>query len=59
MKSNYELITSETNHQIVKRTDENGVVVWIPLNPSNSDYQHYLAWLENPEAEHFTPSMPE
>jgi hypothetical protein len=27
----------------------------VPEDPANSDYQRYLAWLENPEAEHFTP----
>jgi hypothetical protein len=26
----------------------------IPCDPANSDYQRYL----NPEAEHFTPSLP-
>jgi len=29
----------------------------IPLDPANSDYQRYLAWLENPEAKQFTPSV--
>jgi hypothetical protein len=27
----------------------------IPTDPANSDYQRYLAWLENPEAEQSTP----
>ena len=27
----------------------------IPLDLANSDYQRYLAWLENPEAEQSTP----
>ena len=46
--------------------DENGKTVCIkkgdaiaiPLDPTNSDYQAYLRWLENPnEVEHFTPSV--
>ena len=24
---------------------------WIPKDPANSDYQRYLRWLENPDAE--------
>ena len=24
---------------------------WIPVEPANSDYQRYLRWLENPDAE--------
>lgn len=24
---------------------------WIPKDPLNSDYQRYLRWLENPDAE--------
>jgi hypothetical protein len=34
---------------------ENGVRYSFTADPANSDYQRYLAWLENPEAEHFTP----
>ena len=26
-------------------------------DPANSDYQRYLAWLENPEAEQSTPNL--
>ena len=53
----YEEIISESNEKILKRTDENGLVSWIPLDPANSDYQRYLAWLENPEAEQSTPNV--
>jgi hypothetical protein len=28
-----------------------GENISIPLDPANSDYQRYLKWLENPEAE--------
>ncbi len=31
--------------------EENGFLFTIPKDPSNSDYQRYLRWLENPDAE--------
>ncbi len=30
---------------------------WIPFDPANSDYQRYLKWLENPEAESTQPTL--
>jgi len=45
MTYTYEEITHEDGSKILKRTDETGSVVWIPLDESNSDYQRYL----NPE----------
>jgi hypothetical protein len=50
MEYTYEIITAK-NASTLKRTDTNGEVVWIPMNPANSDYQRYL----NPEAEQSTP----
>ena len=48
---NYEIVETQSPMgevtQIIKRTDENGAVAWIPTDPANSDYQRYL----NPEAE--------
>ncbi len=41
----------------VIKTDDNGKIWTIPNDPANSDYQRYLAWLENPEAEQSTPSV--
>jgi len=41
----YEEIKDD-NGNIIKRTDENGQVWWIPTDPANSDYQAYLASLE-------------
>lgn len=35
----------------VKRTDSDGMISFIPAIESNSDYQRYLRWLENPNAE--------
>jgi hypothetical protein len=50
----YELFTSETGVEFIKRINDDGSVSFIPTDPANSDYQRYL----NPEAEHFTPSLP-
>jgi hypothetical protein len=48
---NYELIEAYEN-AVIKRTDPNGQVAWIPTDPANSDYQAYLAWVaEGNEAE--------
>jgi len=39
MKYTYEV---KTELNIIIRTDENGLVVSIPINEANSDYQEYL-----------------
>jgi hypothetical protein len=33
------------------KTFEDGTELGIPNDPANSDYQRYLRWLENPEAD--------
>jgi hypothetical protein len=50
MKPIYEVI-EELGNSMLKRTDDNGSIWWIPMDESNSDYQRYL----NPEAEQSTP----
>ena len=51
----YEKVTYEDGLETIMRYDDNGISNSIPLNPANSDYQAYLAWLENPnEVEHLT-----
>jgi hypothetical protein len=48
----YEIIeATDTYPAILKRTNKDGEVTWIPTDPANSDYQRYL----NPEAEQSTP----
>jgi hypothetical protein len=43
----YEIITSEiTNKIVIKATSDTGEIFWIPTDPANSDYQAYLAQLE-------------
>ena len=46
MKYTYEVITNDLS-KVLKRTDENGVECWIPIDPSNSDYQAYLNPVEH------------
>jgi hypothetical protein len=54
MTYTYEIVIDEiTQSEILKRTDETGVVAWIPMVDGNSDYQRYL----NPEAEQSTPNL--
>ena len=48
---NYEVITNEPNPSVIKRTNDDGTETWIPMVESNADYQAYLRWLENPDAE--------
>jgi hypothetical protein len=48
---NYELIETEGN-SVIKATSSDGKISWIPIDPGNSDYQAYLAWVaEGNEAE--------
>ena len=46
----YELIEKD-GAEIIKRENQDGTTSWIPTEPANSDYQRYLRWLEDPEAE--------
>jgi hypothetical protein len=42
----YEVIVNEFALNIIKRTDSVGNEAFIPADPGNSDYQAYLASLE-------------
>ena len=46
----YEEVINDFGVTVIKRTDAEGGVAWIPTDPANSDYQRYL----NPEVEHLT-----
>ena len=37
---------TEPSVTVIKRTDEDGSVWWIPMDEANSDYQEYLRWVE-------------
>jgi hypothetical protein len=54
MPFTYEVIEEESS-SVIKRTDENGLVAWIPTDPANSDYQAYLN--KDKPVEHFTPNV--
>ena len=43
--SEYQIIELE-NNTYIQKTDENGQVWAIPMDPANSDYAEYLASLE-------------
>jgi len=58
MTKNYQKVTTPSGNEIIQY-EENSVLYSIPTDPANSDYQRYLAWLENPEAEQSTPILPE
>jgi hypothetical protein len=49
----YEII-KDAYGEILKRTDEDGTIWWIPMNESNSDYQAYL---NKDKAEDSTPMV--
>ena len=55
MKYTYEVITNDLS-KVLKRTDENGVECWIPIDPTNSDYQAYLN-KDKPQVEHLTSPL--
>ena len=54
MTTTYKLIENEFGGSYIERTDEAGVISFIPMDEANSDYQRYL----NPEAEQSTPILP-
>ena len=35
----------------IERENADGSISFIPIDPANSDYQRYLRWLENPDAD--------
>ena len=56
MKPIYEEVTNELGATLIKRTDADGKVWWIPMDEANSDYQAYL----NPDkVEHLTENPTE
>ncbi len=50
----YTKTTNELGNEIITLVLEDKTLS-IPADTANSDYQRYLAWLENPEAEQSTP----
>lgn len=46
-----ETVDDLSGSKTIHRTDPDGKVWAIPIDESNSDYQRYLRWLENPDAD--------
>lgn len=42
----YQLYKTIDSFDSVKRIDETGKITCIPFDPANTDYQAYLAWLD-------------
>jgi hypothetical protein len=42
----YKIVANENGFEILTRTNEDGSISYIPLDPANSDYQAYLKSLE-------------
>ena len=53
---NYEIIASPSNGEILKRTDEDGTIWFIPMDETNSDYRAYLD-RDKPKAALSTPNV--
>jgi len=51
MKFTFEEYTTEHGAKFVKQINDDGTELHIPKVEGNSDYQRYLRWLENPDAE--------
>ena len=51
---NYEIIYDEFGNKTIKEETESGRFLFIPSDLANSDYQRYLAWLENPQGQQST-----
>jgi hypothetical protein len=53
----YTEITTALGDKVITRDNEDGSITYIPIEPTNSDYQTYLAWLENPQGQQSTPMV--
>ncbi len=47
----YTQIENEFGRKYIEQISSDGVISFIPIDPANSDYQRYLRWLENPDAD--------
>jgi hypothetical protein len=55
MEYTYEVVSTDLSADVIKRTNPDDTVTFIPMDEANSDYQRYL----NPDAEQSTPILPE
>lgn len=47
----YKEIENEFGGKYIEQISPDGVISFIPIDQANSDYQRYLRWLENPDAD--------
>lgn len=47
----YEIVNTMMGPDIIKRTDDDGMVWFIPTDEANADYQAYLAYVAELESE--------
>ena len=45
------IIDDLTGQEFIHRKNKDNSISVIPCDPANSDYQRYLRWLENPDAD--------
>ena len=45
----YEVIETLSGQEVIQKTNEDGIVSYIPNDLANSDYQTYLRWLNGEE----------
>ena len=55
----YTIIEGLFGKNIIQREDENGTIVFIPMNEANADYQAYLATLASELSNPSTPQAGE
>ena len=41
----YQIVNSFDGSECVRHVGDDGIVLLIPLDPANTDYQRYLAWV--------------
>jgi hypothetical protein len=41
----YKIVKDALGKDCITGTTDDDVVLWIPTDPANSDYQRYLAWV--------------
>ena len=51
MKPTYEVKVLEDGHEIILQTNPDGTIWSFLKDEANPNYQAYLRWLENPDAE--------
>lgn len=57
MSNLFETRISELGDEVITMTGADGLKWTIPTDANNSDYQRYLRWLENPDADETTPTI--